>query len=767
MKNWKKLLLDNFYPALLVGFILVFFYPVFIFRKIPIPADTIVGMYHPWRDKVWNGYKTGVPYKNFLITDSVRQQYVWRKLATDEIKKRRLPLWNPYSFSGTPLLANFQSAPLYPLNVLYFLLPFDIAWTVQVILQPILAGIFLYLYLRFMKISKMGSFLGGFTFAFSGFSIAWLEWNTVIQTAIWLPLSLLSIEKTLFYISSSGNSKLRLKDKNLLLWSVILTFSLISSFFAGHLQIFFYSFLVSFIYLIIKVYLLQRNKIQVILLFVICYLLFILITSIQWLPTLQFIGASARGFDQGSFLKDGWFMPWQNLIQFISPDFFGNPATGNYWGVWNYGEFVGYIGIIPLIFVFYALFFRRDKKTLFFAGFAILSLLFALPTPIAQLPYLLKISLISTSQPTRLIFITDFSLAILTALGLDLIIKNKNIKKNLFSLLPFTLIFIVLWLFIFIPQIFPVSNVHENLLIAKKNLILPTLLFVASAILFILNSLRRNNNLFFFLCFLFFSAFDLFRFGWKFTPFTGAEWIFPKTKLLSVLADNSDYYRIMSADGRIMPPNFSVSYRLSDVAGYDPLYLKSYGQLVAAWGRNKPDISPASFNRIVSPANYESFITDLLGVKYIMSFGSLKSEKLEYLSSEGDTYLYINKNVFPRVFLAENVLKTVTNKETIDKMYELLNNLRKTVVTTDDIHITANKLQDNEISEITYYGPNKISIYVVTDYERMLVLTDIYYPTWKAFVDGRETKIYQVNFALRGIVVPAGTHKIEFENNLL
>ena len=115
--------------------IIVFFYPVFFSGKMPIPADTIVGLYHPYRDKVWNGLTAGVPFKNFLITDSVRQQYPWRKLAIENLKQRILPIWNPYTHAGTPLLANIQSAAIYPLNLMYLFLPFNWAWTIQIMLQ--------------------------------------------------------------------------------------------------------------------------------------------------------------------------------------------------------------------------------------------------------------------------------------------------------------------------------------------------------------------------------------------------------------------------------------------------------------------------------------------------------------------------------------------------------------------------------------------------------------------------------------------------------
>src|SRR3989304_3309109 len=93
-----------------LGFFLVtgVFFWQFLFKGLlPIPTDTIVGLYHPYRDLYVKDYPNGIPFKNFLITDPVRQQYPWRKLAISAEKNFELPLWNPYNFSGTPLLANF------------------------------------------------------------------------------------------------------------------------------------------------------------------------------------------------------------------------------------------------------------------------------------------------------------------------------------------------------------------------------------------------------------------------------------------------------------------------------------------------------------------------------------------------------------------------------------------------------------------------------------------------------------------------------------
>src|SRR3990167_6132233 len=152
VRNWTrsfyKMKLGILPIALFVFIVLFFFKPFFLENKLPIPSDTIVGLYHPFRDLFSKDYPNGIPFKNSLITDPVRQQYPWRELVVSLEKKFDLPFWNPYSFSGTPLLGNMQSAALYPLNILFIFFPFNTAWIILIILGPLLGGLFLYYYLN-------------------------------------------------------------------------------------------------------------------------------------------------------------------------------------------------------------------------------------------------------------------------------------------------------------------------------------------------------------------------------------------------------------------------------------------------------------------------------------------------------------------------------------------------------------------------------------------------------------------------------------------
>jgi len=116
-----------------------------------------------------------------------------------EILAGRLPVWNPYTFSGHPFLADIQAAVFYPISnlVLGLTLPWGdvmsrLYWLeVEAILQIALAGFFTYLLACDLVRSRSAAFLAGCLFAFSGYLTGYPALQTaVLRTAIWLPLVL-------------------------------------------------------------------------------------------------------------------------------------------------------------------------------------------------------------------------------------------------------------------------------------------------------------------------------------------------------------------------------------------------------------------------------------------------------------------------------------------------------------------------------------------------------------------------------------------------
>ena len=739
-------MIKKFWPILGFIFILFIFFWQFFFKGLlPIASDTIVGLYHPYRDIYSKDYPNGIPFKNFLITDPVRQQYPWKKLSIDSIKKIELPLWNQYSFSGTPNLANFQSGVFYPLNII-FLLPYSFSWSLFIVLEPLLAGIFMYLFLKNLKLVNLASFFGGFVFAFSSFFVTWLEWGNILHTALWLPLILLSLDKL----------------RKSRIWIFVLIFSLSSSFFAGHLQAFFYSFLVSLFYFLFRYF--EKKELRFLFLFSVSSALSFLLILPQLLPTIKFIGLSARSSDLLIWQQEGWFIPWQHLLQILIPDFFGNPSTLNYWGVWNYGELSIYIGIVPLIFVLYSMLGRKEKEVIFFAIILVLAFVFSLPTFFAKIPYQLDIPFLSTSQPTRLIYLIDFSLAVLAGFGLNKFIKSNSYKNILVSLLVLGGFFALI-IFLLLLNTFSLNT--SNLEVAKRNFVFPFAIFIVTSTLLLLK-IRTNKNLPYLLLsgLVIITIFDLFRFSWKFNTFSKQEYLFPKTQTTSYLEKNIGNFRIATTDPRIYPPNFSIIDEISSVEGYDPLFLKSYAEFISAINRNKPNINPPfGFNRIVRIENLNPRFLNLLGVKYILSFSDLTSLGYERVFQEGQTKIFENKNVIPKVFIAKKILSAKDKQQVINMMFENSFEPRTEVVVQD---LTNLEIKGKGEVQVKSYNSNKVEVSIQTSSEEFMVLTDIFYPTWKAKLqNGKELKIYQSDYLFRGVVVPPGKNVITFYNALL
>jgi hypothetical protein len=66
--------------------------------------------------------------------------------------------------------------------------------------------------------------------------------------------------------------------------------------------------------------------------------------------------------------------------------------------------------------------------------------------------------------------------------------------------------------------------------------------------------------------------------------------------------------------------------------------------------------------------------------------------------------------------------------------------------------------------QLTRYSLNDMQYQSTNAQKGLAVFSEIYYPAgWKAYIDGKETPILRVDYAFRGLLIPAGTHAIEFK----
>lgn len=725
--------MKRFWPDIIavtgiIAAVAIFFSPV-AKGKFPIPTDALVGLYHPWRDFYANEYPRGIPYKNFLITDPIRQQIPWRKVAIDSWRRGEIPAWNPFNFSGTSLVGNIQAAVFYPLNILFFLLNFSAAWTVLIILQPLLAGAFLYLYLRGNNLLPLTCLFGAVTWAFSGFMMAWLTWGTIIHVVLWLPIILLSIDQLY---------------KNRRLWGSLLVITLLFQFFGGHAQVSFYVVLLSGIYAIWR-----RAHF-----FWILLAISIVLSSVQWVPLIGSLLGSSRLSNANVWQTPGWFLPWQHIAQFFAPDFYGNPATLNYWGEWNYGEFIGYIGIVGIIFAIYSLLLSKKSASIKFWGATVgVTFLFLPPTPLAKLPYTLNIPILSSLQPTRIMAIVDFALVMLAAFGFEEWQKNRD-RRIWFAVGATGVILLMLW------AITP-SLAAENLEVARRNLILPSFLVGLTSLVIALSSVSRKKIIMTCaaLILVLMASFDLIRFGWKFTPFAPAEYFFPKTAIIEFLQKQPKPFRVMSTDPRIIPPNSLAYYGIESIEGYDPIYSSRYEEFMAALNRGKPDISaPFGFNRIFTATSIDSPLLSYMNVPFVLTLSDLDNSLLEKVFQEGEVRAYKMASM-PRAYLTEGVREVTTKQESIEALYTLSTPWKEAIV-EERVGVDAQPLDQGESVEIAHYKNSGMELVVRSNFARYLVIGNMYDRGWHVHLDGVEVPMYRTNFLFFGIVVPPGQHNI-------
>jgi uncharacterized membrane protein YfhO len=306
------------------------------------------------------------------------------------------------------------------------------------------------------------------------------------------------------------------------------------------------------------------------------------------------------------------------------------------------------------------------------------------------------------------------------------------------------------------------QEIVGNYFIAQKNLLLPTALVCMLVLMVIIRISIRAEKMKHIVLFVLISisAFDLLRFGYKFLPFTPSEYLFPQTETISFLQNQKEPFRIASINPEVMPPNFLSYYKLHSIEGYDPLYLKWYAEYVNILETENTQ-SSVTFNRIISPKNFESPLMDTLNVQYILTKDEIKNEKLTKVHTEGITHIYKNSKAIPSVHLVEEIF-TYQNENEKQKALNTVNFNSQALVYAP----IESQLYATGSAKIIEYKNNSVKIKTNTEGNAFLVFQDAYYPTWDAYIDGTSVPIYRTNIAFRGVPVPAGEHTILFKNKL-
>lgn len=725
----------------------VFSSPYFLKGLVPYASTYQVNFFPPWSsyEKFWG------PVKNNAMPDIHGQIYPWKKLTIDTFKHGEIPLWNPYSFAGNPHIANYQSAVFSPFNLLFFVLPFIDAWSVLVLAQPLIAGLFMYLFAREIRVGRVGSLISSVSFMFSGFMVVWMAYGTLSYAILYLPLALYAVER--YYRSGSFKFLLIL----------ILTISL--SFFSGHFQISFYFFMALIFYILYRAFI--KRDIRSMTFLLISVILGLVIAVLQLAPSVMLYKNSIRS----ELFQVGEAIPFHYLITVIAPDFFGNPVTRNDW-FGHYAEWSSFIGIWPLFLAIYAITKLRSWRNLFFSILGLGSVAFAVNSPLSALLVSLKIPVLSTSALSRIIVLFSFSFAVLAGLGFDALqndLKGKKSKKALKILILMLVFLIAVWLLILIAKVYP----NEWLIVAKRNFILPTVLFGIGLFVLLLNIFLKHKRLIIItsIFLLLTSSFDSIRFAQKWMPFDPKEYVFPEVPVISAIKKNINDGRIFGNIGG----EVTTYYKFPSIEGYDPLYIERYGEFIRSASIGKLLKAERSVVKIDRRGKYTNRVLDLLGVSLIFhpiadtnqgwAFPVWEDKtRFSLIYQEDKFQLFRNNLSLPRASLFYAYEIIADKEEIIKRFYDESFDFRKTIILEEKANAPIGRGDGKAV--IVLYSSNKVVIHVDTTTHSFLFLADNYYPGWKATVNGKETKIYRADYTFRAIAVPEGKSTVEFKYDL-
>jgi hypothetical protein len=377
--------------ALLALLPLVYFLPVFIWNLTLVPGDGLT--------------------QNFGV----------RILIGRMIAAGQLPLWNPYIFAGTPLLASIYPGALYPPNWVFAVFAPTTAMNIVVITTYHLALIGTYLYARRIGATRIGALLAGLAFTFGGYLVAHAGHTSRIAAAVWLPWILLAIE----------HLYLQFRWRWVALGAVFIALQL----FAGEPQMNFYTVLVCAAYGAFSLALrpARETRLRFLAGTMAMSVFGLLFSMIQLLPERELLAMGERAGISYEYFS-GYSFPPLNLFTFIFPFFFGGmlpPYRIPYWGQSTIDEACGYFGLLTLLLALAALFGSRfkssddhRKQVWFWFGLAVVSLLLAfgayLPFGLNHILHRLPVySLFRASG--RHMYEFNFSLAILAGLGASLL----------------------------------------------------------------------------------------------------------------------------------------------------------------------------------------------------------------------------------------------------------------------------------------------------------------------------------------------------------
>ncbi len=696
-----------------------------------------------------------------------------KKFLFNSISAGIFPLWNPYLLSGIPFFADITAGTYYAPYLSLFLLPTMQGLSLLVVAHFFIAAFFMYKLAKLFDLSNLAALVCGITFSLSGLLINYIADPSRLFVVCLYPL--------FFY------SLLRMLQDNTVRWLCVSAIVLASQIFAGHIQYVLIEVLFTPFFLLVT----PEIKLKTSVLYLSAVLILgVLLSSIILLPALELLPLTTRSeIYRDASIFDNFSLQLPSLIRFVFAHFWGIKNAGSAWGIKDTST-VGYIGFIPLVLI--GLNLRKmlmTRKTLIFMVCSGISLAISFGN---HLPFFrlfvdyIPLFKIFRNPMAYLAFYT-FSLAILTGYAFDLLRSNIIGKRLSAGFLLISIVAFTGYLFLLFNKNIPyqllvlaAGALHKNLSLfhtPEVDLIIARFITVNIAVIcflaFIGFRARRKEillsiiliDLFIFTKSNFFTldkqifnqnhppvdflkknlGSDRYLSSSEVIPYSGTYNLFsslsfqPPFSKENYRLDQYNFPQKLTHELDLIPPNFAMQYGIPAIDGISAFIFKDYADLF-----QKKDHVNEIYNELsqynpyindvksditltkldFSEVSFNDKIFDILGTKYIVT--------------DRDLHLSHHKKVFEN----NNI-----------SIYENLNALSRIMLVND-------KNQPVETPEIIYENPNLIK--VKTHQKGLLILHDVYYPGWKAYINGMETKILPQERVFRSVNMDKDESMVEF-----
>ncbi|MCC7371311.1 MAG: oligosaccharide flippase family protein [Chloroflexi bacterium] len=807
---WRVLRADLAVCALFAVLALAFVGPSLLPGRALLPIDALFG-YPPWQAHADN-FGVSLPH-NPLIADAILQNYSWKRLARESFAQGELPLWNPYILSGQPFMASGQNGSLYPLGVLFYVLPLASAYGWFIGLHLWIGAIGAYWLARTLGATRLGGTVSGLTFGFCGYLVVSFLWPMVVSTAVWLPMLLAVIERQMQ------------RGPRAALSSVVAGGTIVGlQFLAGHLEMSLYLLLTAGLYTAPRIGLrLRADGLPRPILDGLVALTMVLLgtglAAIQLVPFAEVIGANVRGGWSDYQETIGYALPKERLLAYLLPDLFGNPTHHTYydvvagetrstehtrpngerradteWGGKNYVEGTVYLGVLPLLLALLGLLARPRGGGLVLAILAVVSLLFAFGTPAYALLFYGIPGVNQLHTPFRWVYPLTVCAAALAGLGVTAITARgpggltgpggEGLPRRL-AVAVFTIGAVGLLAvgFAYVSPGWGVALAGRALRRWRElqngfgspemlfsyqwaNIARAAALLTVSGFVIWLATTRRASMAGGLAVLV--TVLDLFSFGIGFNAAADTRPLsFVPRSIAAIKADPGLFRVVTFGEDDTLPSNTNMLFGLQDIRGYDTIILREYVEYLE---RIEPQrgIPYSKVAKLFDQRSLSSPLLDLLNVKYVLTSKVLSLPGWT-LHAQGDGIrVYRNERAMPRAFVVGRTIEAPSRLAALDTVGRPGFDPRTTAVVENpnaggQSVGTGAAAPPLVSAEIAAYENNRVVVRADGGGSGgTLVLADVYFPGWTASVDGQSATVLRANGLLRAVQLAPGPHTVEF-----